>query len=134
EEPRVFKSAHGQAAPEIKADFALAYAQMLRQSGEDMLKDWQSYVPYSKRSLFARRWWTEHSPEFGKQTPKYKVQWIHEALLDAGELWWRAGEKLAQGNLSSPQELAHDAEQRLVFKWAEDEHNESTFSQQPRPE
>ncbi|HEY9717457.1 MAG TPA: hypothetical protein V6C69_08310 [Trichormus sp.] len=130
EEPRNFKTPYSVAPPAVKADFALDYEAMLGQQGEDMISHWESYVPYSKRSQFAREWWSKHSDEFNKQTEKYKILWIHEALLDGGELWFRAVEKLAGNNINSIAVLTHDEEQRFVFKYAESEQSEGSLSTQ----
>jgi hypothetical protein len=130
EEARNFKTPYLLTTPELKTDFALAYEQMLTDSNENMLKNWQSYVPYSKRSQFARKWWTDHSEEFGKQSEKMKILWIHESMLDGSELWFRAIEKLNKGNIDSPSVLAHDEEQRMVFKYAENDHSEGSLSSQ----
>jgi hypothetical protein len=131
EEPRIFKSAYYKLTPEQKATFALAYQEWLNQCGQNMVADWTSYVPYTKRSLWARKWFTEHHPEFSKETSKMKVVWIHEALLDGSELRWRALEQLARGQVQGQAELAHDAEQKLVFKYAESEGQEGSLSTQP---
>lgn len=133
QEPRLFKSLYEFTSPQMKAAFAVAYLRMLSDEGEDMIRDWQSYVPYSKRSLFARKWWNDNCQEFRKQNAKMKVVWIHEALLDSAELVWRRAEKITQGELSSSQQLAHDEEQRLVFNWAENEQSFGSLSTQPRP-
>jgi len=130
EEARNFKTPYAVVHPDVKADFALAYESMLAERGENMLAHWESYVPYSKRSDFARQWWSKHSEEFNKQTEKFKILWIHEALLDGGELWFRAVEKLSGNQVNSVVVLTHDEEQRFVFKYAESEHSEGSLSTQ----
>jgi hypothetical protein len=130
EEPRNFKTAYVVVKPEVKADFALAYENMLGKQGENMLANWKSYVPYSKRSDFARKWWSTHNPDFNKQTKKMQILWIHEALLDGGELWWRSVEKLAAKKITSPAVLTHDEEQRLVFNYAESQNELGSLSTQ----
>jgi len=130
EEARNFKTPYLLTTPEMKADFALAYEAWLAKQGENMLQNWQSYVPYSKRSEFARQWWTEHSKEFVTQSKKMKILWIHEAMLDGSELWFRSIENLNKGNVDSPSVLAHDEEQRMVFKYAENDRSEGSLSSQ----
>jgi len=135
QEARVFKSGYGRTKPEEKSAFAMDYHDLILQSGQNMTADWNSYLGYSKRAQFARTWWSNpaHDTEFARQDPKYKVVWIHEAVLDGGELWWRAYEKLAGDRVGAPLVLAHDAEQKLVFNYAEDEHHPGSFSTQERP-
>jgi hypothetical protein len=130
EEPRNFKTDYAIVKPQDKADFAMAYEQMLSQAGENMMSKWESYVPYSRRSDFARNWWSQHAPDFDKQSQKMQILWIHESLLDGGELWWRSVEKLVGDKMTSPAVLTHDEEQRLVFKYAENERSEGSLSTQ----
>lgn len=132
EESRNFKTAYGLTSPELKADWALAYVNFLSSQNEDMMKDWKSYVPYSKRAEFAEKYWAQHDPEFSKQSKKMKIVWMHEALLDGSELWFRAIEKLSSGKLSSVAVLTHDEEQRMVSKYAENERSEGSLSTQFR--
>ncbi len=132
EEARNFKTAYLLTTPETKADFALAYRDMLTGLNEDMMKDWKSYVAYSKRAAFANSWWSKRSDEFNKQSEKMKVVWIHEALMDAGELSFRATEKLSNGSMDSPTVLTHDEEQKLVYKYAEDGQTFGSLSTQLR--
>lgn len=131
-DPRNFKTAYGVAPPEIKAQFALDYAKMLSNNAQDMEKNWRSYVPYSKREEFARQWWTmsAHSNQFIKENHWKQIIWLHEALLDAGELWWRAVEKELPDQIASSAALAHDAEQRQVDTFKENEaERERSFSE-----
>ena len=134
QEPRLFKSGYRKTTPEQKADFAMDYAKMVADSGQQMDVKWDSYIPYSKRRDFATAWWSDpaHDTEFVKQDPKYKVLWIHEALLDGSELWWRSYERLGGSQVPPPAVLAHDAEQSLVSKYSESDHNPGSFSTQPR--
>jgi hypothetical protein len=134
QEPRLFKSGYRKTTPEQKADFAMEYAKMITDSGQQMDVNWDSYVPYSKRREFAIAWWSDpaHDTEYVKQDPKYKVLWIHEALLDGSELWWRSYERLGGDQVPPPAVLAHDAEQSLVAKYSESDHNPGSFSTQPR--
>ena len=134
QEPRLFKSAYRKTTPEQKAAFAMDYAKMITNSGQQMEVKWDSYVPYSKRRDFASQWWSDpaHDTEFVKQDPKYKVMWIHEALLDGSELWWRSYERLGGASVPPPAVLAHDAEQSLVSKYSESDNNPGSFSTQPR--
>ncbi|HEY9776861.1 MAG TPA: hypothetical protein V6C81_24065 [Planktothrix sp.] len=130
EEARNFKTEYLLTKPDVKADFALAYEDMLSKQNEDMLHNWKSYVAYSKRAEFARTWWSAHSAAFNKQSEKMKILWMHEAILDGGELWWRAVEKLASNQMTSPAVLTHDEEQHLVFDYAEDENSRGSLSTQ----
>ncbi|MBI2809505.1 MAG: hypothetical protein HYX67_01550 [Candidatus Melainabacteria bacterium] len=134
QEPRLFKSAYRKTTPEQKADFAMDYAKLVADSGQQMDVKWDSYIPYSKRREFAIAWWSDpaHDTEYLKQDPKYQVLWIHEALLDGSELWWRSYERLGGPQVPPPAVLAHDAEQSLVSKYSESDHNPGSFSTQPR--
>lgn len=127
---RNFKSGYASTSLKTKTDFAIDYENMLKKHGENMLKEWGSYVPYSIRAQFARQWWANRSSEFNKETEKMKIVWMHEALLDGGELWFRALERLSDGAMDSPTVLTHDEEQRLVYKYAENEHSEGSLSTQ----
>ena len=131
-DPRIFKTPYLLAPASVKADFAVDYHAMLKNRGQDMLADWSSYVPYSKRAEFASSWWSDkkHDTKFSAQTEKVKVSWIHEALLDASELWWRSAEKLVGADEQSPATLAHDSEQDLVSRYAEKEGKDGSFATQ----
>src|SRR6185295_15801878 len=59
EEPRLFKSFYRKTSPERKAEFAVAYHDFIEKSGEDLVRDFKSYVPYSKRADFAFDWWSK---------------------------------------------------------------------------
>lgn len=134
QEPRLFKSGYRKTTPEQKAAFAVDYAKMIADTGQRMDVKWDSYVPYSKRRDFAVAWWSDpaHDTEYLKQNPRYKVLWIHEALLDGSELWWRSLEKLGGEKVPPTAVLAHDAEQSLVSKYSESDHEPGSFSTQPR--
>jgi hypothetical protein len=123
EDPRSLKSGYRDSPAAIKAHFACDYAGMLHENRQDMVNRWNSYVPYSKRSEYARKWWTapEHSTEFAKANHWMQIIWLREALLDASELWWRALEKQYPGGIESSAALAHDAEQDMVGQFKENE-------------
>jgi hypothetical protein len=123
EDPRSLKSGYRDSPSAIKAHFACDYARMLNENGQDMVKRWASYVPYSKRSDYARKWWSapENSTDFAKATHWMQIIWLHEAMLDGSELWWRALEKQYPGGIDSAAALAHDQEQDMVGKFKENE-------------
>jgi hypothetical protein len=123
EDPRSLKSGYRDSSAAIKAHFACDYARMLNENGQDLVNRWTSYVPYSKRSEYARKWWTaqEHSTEFTRADHWMQIIWLREALLDGSELWWRAFEKQYPGGTGSAAALAHDAEQDMVGKFKENE-------------
>jgi hypothetical protein len=128
---RSLKSGYRDCPSAEKAQFACDYMQILTDKHEDLLKDFKSYVPYSAREKFARAWWTDpkHSTTFVKE-PYYKqIIWLHEALMDGGELWWRALEKQCPDGVPSSGALGHDQEQLMVSKYKEDESSpEKSFS------
>lgn len=130
QDSRLFKSFYRKIPAAGKADFAMAYHDFLVSSGQDMLRDFKSYVPYSKRADFAFSWWREKEPRFAGEELKMQVLWAHESILDAGELWWRAWERLKPGNLDSMQTLAHDEEQRMLAHYMEKEGNPGSLSEQ----
>jgi hypothetical protein len=107
-----------------------AYHEFIYKTGEDMVRDFKSYVPYSKRADFAFAWWSKKEPRFDSSELKYKVLWAHEAIQDAGELWWRAGEKLGEAPKDSVKLLAHDEEQRMVSRFTEHEGSPGSISDQ----
>jgi hypothetical protein len=130
--PRIFKSGYGKASADLKTRFAMDYHAFLDGAGENLEAKWESYVPYSQRSKFARAWWTKADATFNSQDAKMKVVWIHEALMDGSELWFRAMEKILTDKVQSSTVLAHDHEQKLVYDYSESERQPGTFSTQPR--
>lgn len=131
EDSRSLKSNYREVDPAIKARFACDYMVWLQGKHENLAAEWNSYVPYSQRADFARQWWsnTEHSRDFVKE-PHYKqVIWLHDALMDGSELWFRALEQECQAGVSSLLVMAHDREQQLVAKYKENESSaEKSFS------
>ncbi|MBX9573269.1 MAG: hypothetical protein K2X77_30500 [Candidatus Obscuribacterales bacterium] len=119
QEARLLKSFYRKVEPADKAKFAVAYHKWIRSKNQDMVRNFESYVPYSQRASFARDWWSKENPRFLKQETKYQVLWMHESIEDAGELWWRAVEKLRESPVSSMEVLAHDEEQKMVSKFME---------------
>lgn len=127
---RLLKSYYRKIPSKTKAEFALAYRELVAQSGQDMVKDFKSYLPYSKRADFAYKWWQEHSKQFGAEELKMQVLWVHESVQDASELCWRARARTEAGKLDSMQALAHDEEQRMVSQFMEQEGAPSSISEQ----
>ncbi len=136
QDSRSLKSGYTKSSSATKAQFACDYMKMLVDSKEDLLTNWQSYVPYSQRAKFAESWWSDskHSTSF-KSEPYYKqIIWLHEALMDGSELWWRALEKQCQDEVPSAAALAHDSEQQMVSKYKENESSQDkSFSSFARP-
>lgn len=123
--PRIFKTQYAGASPDLKARFAVDYAEMLKTAHQDLVANWDSYVSYTARTEFANKWWHEHDDtgRFAKldSNRKLHVVWLHESILDASELWWRSFEiKNAEG-LPTEQALAHDEEQKKVFNYMDHE-------------
>ena len=133
---RSLKSGYTKSTSALKAQFACDYMKMLVDQKEDLVMDWKSYVPYSEREKFARAWWSDskHSTAF-KTEPYYKqIIWLHEALMDGSELWWRALEKHCPDGVPSSAALAHDSEQQMVSKYKENESSaDKSFSSFARP-
>ena len=119
QEARIMKSFYRKVTPEDKARFAMAYHNWLATKNQNLERDFESYIPYSQRADFARKWWTEQNPRFAKQENKYQVLWVHESIMDAGELWWRASERIAGDPVNSMTVLAHDEEQKMISKFME---------------
>lgn len=119
QEARMLKSFYRKVDAVDKARFAVAYHKWIMSKNQDMVRDFESYVPYSQRVAFARQWWSKDNPRFLKQEIKYQVLWMHESIEDAGELWWRAVEKLREKPVSSLEVIAHDEEQKMVSKFME---------------
>src|SRR5271155_5538576 len=91
QDSRSLKSNYRNADPATKARFACDYMSWLQEKHQNLETDWKSYVPYSERAEFARLWWSvsSNSKVFVKE-PYYKqIIWLHEALMDASELWFR---------------------------------------------
>lgn len=130
QDPRFFKSFYRKIPAEMKAEFALAYHNWLSKFNQDLAKDFNSYVPYSKRADFAMEWWSKHEPRFKSEPLKMQVLWVHESIQDAGELWWRAGEKLRPESKDATQTLAHDEEQKMVAQFMEKENSPGRISDQ----
>jgi len=129
---RVFKSYYKNLTPLQKAQFAMAYHDLVEKSDQNLAQSYKTYIPYKKRVQFARQYWlsSELGPKFKSEIEKMQVAWVHESLLDGSELWWRAAEKRFGNAINSPTQMAHDVEQNMVSKYMEDEGTESTFSQQ----
>ena len=130
QEARMLKSFYRKIPAAQKAEFAMAYHDWMSKSGEDMISDFKSYVPYSKRADFAIDWWSKKVERFNTQEKKQQVLWAHESIQDAGELWWRANEKLNPSSVDSPKTLAHDEEQKMVSKFMENEGSPGSISDQ----
>jgi hypothetical protein len=128
--PRIFKSGYAAATPQLKAQFACDYAKMLADSKQDLVAHWDSYVTYTKRSNFADKWWHDHdnSGRYAALNRKMHIVWIHEALLDGGELWWRAFEIKNADNFPGATALAHDEEQKKVFNYLDVEGHPRSLS------
>lgn len=131
-DPRFFKSPYRVITPLQKAQFALAYRDFVLGQNQNLSRSLTTYIPYKKRSEFARKYWenSDLSEKFKAETEKYQVCWIHESLLDASELVFRAVEKKFGPALDSTQIMAHDVEQNMVSKYMEDERTESSFAWQ----
>jgi hypothetical protein len=123
-DPRTFKSLYGKTSAEHKAHFAVDYAAMMAGSGQDLVNNWSSYLPYSTRAQFALKWWSK-DPVFLEQEERKQNIWIHEALLDGRELYWRILER--KENPGSAQVVAHDVEQNMVYKFMENDHCVGTW-------
>jgi hypothetical protein len=130
-EPRILKSPYGKISPQEKADFAMAYRQFIESGKQDLLNRPLSYIPYKERANFARNYW-QHSAKFGAQfcaeKKKMQVCWVHESLLDGGELWWRAAEKHFGDKINSLGAMAHDNEQDMVFHYMDSPGSPSSFA------
>lgn len=131
QDSRSLKSGYAQSPSATKAQFACDYMNFLLDNHEDLLKDWHSYLPYSVREKFAREWWSDpkHSETFTADAHYKQIIWLHEAIMDGSELWWRALERQCPEGVPSPQALAHDSEQQMVSKYKENENSsEKSFS------
>lgn len=117
--PRIFKSPYGQAPLDDKVKFACAEAEFLKASKQDMAKNTESYVPYSKRADFARKWWqaSDQAKKYAEQPEKLQILWLQESLMDGSELWWRALEDKNRATMDSMRALAHDEEQKRVSRF-----------------
>ena len=129
---RVFRSYYKQLSPLEKAQFAMAYHDMVENSDQNLAQSYKTYIPYKTRVKFARNYWlnSDQGKKFSSEIEKMQVAWVHESLLDGSELWWRAAERHFGDAIDSPTQMAHDVEQNMVSKYMEDESTESTFSQQ----
>ncbi|MBU6453667.1 MAG: hypothetical protein KGS72_17945 [Cyanobacteria bacterium REEB67] len=129
---RTFKSYYKNLPALEKAQFAMAYHDMVENSDQNLAESYKTYIPYKERVRFARNYWENSSEaaKFKSEIEKMQVAWIHESLLDGSELWWRAAENHFGNAIDSPTQMAHDVEQNMVSKYMEDEGTESTFSQQ----
>lgn len=130
--PRVFKSGYRKLKPELKASFALDYDRMLQKQSQNMVQNFDSYVPYTQRLLFALDWWKNADKkglcQFISLPDKEKLIWLHESILDGSELVFRSREQMNPGKTSSLAILAHDKEQDMVAHYTENKGRVSTFS------
>lgn len=130
--PRVFKSGYGKLSCDLKAKFALDYQAMLVKRKQDLVSNFNSYVPYNQRLIFARDWWKSADQKglckFVQLTDKEKLIWLHESILDGSELVFRAREKMDPSKTNSYAILAHDKEQDMVAHYTHENGRVSTFS------
>jgi hypothetical protein len=130
--PRVFKSGYGKLSCDLKAKFALDYESMLLKRKQDLVSNFNSYVPYNLRLVFAREWWKNADQKgwckFVSLSDKEKLIWLHESILDGSELAFRAREKLDPDKINSYAVLAHDKEQDMVAHYTHENGKVSTFS------
>ncbi|MBZ0189014.1 MAG: hypothetical protein K8F91_22405 [Candidatus Obscuribacterales bacterium] len=128
---RVLKSGYRRIDPLIKAKFATAYNTFIEGQKQNLALDLETYVPYSKRFQFGLDWWraSEVAAQFEAETVKKKVVWVHESLLDASELFFRAYEKRNSKAMGSASVLAHDKEQDMVFDYMETPHKRGSYSE-----
>lgn len=117
--PRIFKSPYGQVSLDDKVKFALAEAEFLKASKQDMAKNTESYVPYSKRAEFALKWWqaSDQANKYAEQPQKLQILWLQESLMDGNEIWWRALEDKNRATMDSMRALAHDEEQKRLSQF-----------------
>lgn len=117
--PRIFKSPYGLIPLDDKVRFAVAEAEFLKQSKQNMAKDMSTYVPYTKRAEFAQKWWqvSNQAKSFTEQPEKLHILWIQESLMDGSELWWRALEDKNRATMDAMRALAHDEEQKRVSQF-----------------
>lgn len=130
--PRVFKSGYGKLSCDLKAKFALDYEAMLMKRKQDLVSNFNSYVPYDQRLIFARDWWKNADQKgmckFTSLPDKEKLIWLHESILDGSELVFRAREKMDPNKINSYTTLAHDKEQDMVAHYTHENGKVSTFS------
>ncbi len=129
---RVHKSGYRDVSPQVKAQFAVAYQEMLNKTDQNLAMEASSYIPYSKRFEFALDWWknSDAREAFLKEPTKKKLVWLQESMLDGSELFWRVFEKLNPGKVNSVAVMAHDQEQDMVYNYTEREGHPGSFSQQ----
>lgn len=129
---RVHKSGYRDVSPQVKAQFAVAYQEMLNKTDQNLAMEASSYIPYSKRFEFALDWWknSDAREAFLKEPTKKKLVWLQESMLDGSELFWRVFEKLNPGKVNSVAVMAHDQEQDMVYNYTEKEGHPGSFSQQ----
>lgn len=72
-EPRIFKSPYGKLSALLKAKFAMAYHDFLEKAHQDLANDRSTYLPYSKRTAFARQYWenSQVAESFKNEKEKY---------------------------------------------------------------
>ncbi len=129
-DPRNFKSFYRKVTAARKAEFAMAYHDFIAGFNQDLVKDFASYVPYSKRSDFAFEWWQKKEPRFKTMEKKMQVLFAHESIQDAGELYFRACQQLGKTPADSMLALAHDEEQRMLAQFMEKEGSPGCISEQ----
>lgn len=127
---RVLKSGYRLIDPEIKADFACAYRKFIEKRHQNLALDMSTYVPYTDRFQFGLDFWrsSRAAEKFAAETVKKQVVWVHESLLDASELFFRAYEARNPGTTDSFAVLAHDREQDMVFDFMENQGKRGSYS------
>lgn len=86
-----FRSAYKDEDPQTMCEFAFDLHQFLLMKGRDLLalqrnSDLKTY-PYEKQSEFADMWWRTHSKKFKNMGGIWKDWFIHDALVDATNVW-----------------------------------------------
>jgi len=127
---RVLKSGYRRIDPEIKAEFACAYRKFIESRHQNLALDMSTYVPYTDRFQFGLDFWrsSKAAEKFAAETVKKQVVWVHESLLDASELFFRAYEARNPGTTDSFVVLAHDREQDMVFDYMENQGKRGSYS------
>jgi hypothetical protein len=97
---RKWSSGYKYAMPEERVQFALAYQDWLRQNGETGdYKDSYHLVSFADRQAWAMQWWAKRDPNFAPiSSLDVKADWVHDALVDAGNSIHLAGQEVGKLN------------------------------------
>jgi hypothetical protein len=92
-----YRSEYPQTSDEQKAQFAAELHSFVvargggYQAALSQARNWQpmehAHVSYDRQQMFAEFWWRTHNTKFKDMAPLFKDWWMHDAILDATNIY-----------------------------------------------